>query len=285
VTGVSRGEGIGAAIARRLAAGGAGVFTQGWQAHDAAQPWGAGAAPKSPEAAQPWGRSAAPGAPEVAQPWGRGAAPGAPEVAQPWGPGPAPGAEGLAGHLEADLADPAAPAALLAAARIALGHVDVLVANHAASVGGTLEELTAEAIDHALAVNVRATLLLVQAFAAGFERGHGRVVLLTSGQGRGPMAGELPYAASKAALSGVVLSLSDHLAPRGITVNAVNPGPTDTGWAGDDVRSRVEAAMPRGRWGTPDDAARLVAWLASEESEWVTGQVIDSDGGFRYGGA
>ena len=43
--------------------------------------------------------------------------------------------------------------------------------------------------------------------------------------------------------------------------------------------------MPRGRWGTPDDAARLVAWLASEESEWVTGQVIDSDGGFRYGGA
>lgn len=255
MTGVSRREGIGAAIARRLAAGGAAVFTQGWQAHDAAQPWGAGAVSETPE------------------------------VAQPWGPGAAPGWEGRAGHLEADLADPEAPAAVLAAARIALGHVDVLVANHAASVGGTLEELTAEAIDHALAVNVRATLLLVQAFAAGLDRGHGRVVLLTSGQGRGPMAGELPYAASKAALSGLVLSLSDHLAPRGITVNAVNPGPTDTGWAGDEVRTRVEAAMPRGRWGTPDDAARLVAWLASDESEWVTGQVIDSDGGFRYGGA
>jgi 3-oxoacyl-[acyl-carrier protein] reductase len=83
----------------------------------------------------------------------------------------------------------------------------------------------------------------------------------------------------------VVLSLSDHLAPRGITVNAVNPGPTDTGWPSGEVRARVEAAMPRGRWGAPDDAARLVAWLASEESAWVTGQVIDSDGGFRYGGA
>ena len=49
--------------------------------------------------------------------------------------------------------------------------------------------------------------------------------------------------------------------------------------------ARAQAAMPRGRWGTPEDAARLVAWLASEESGWVTGQVIDSDGGFRYGGA
>ena len=187
-----------------LVADGSAVFTQGWQAHDASQPWGAGEVPLR---------------------------------------------EGLAGHLEADLADPEAPEAVLAAARIALGHVDVLVANHAASVGGTLEEVTAAAIDRALVVNVRATLLLVQAFAAGFEGDHGRVVLLTSGQGRGPMPSELPYVASKAALSGSVLSLADHLAPRGITVNAINPGPTDTGWAPDEVVSRVEAAMPRGPLG------------------------------------
>jgi 3-oxoacyl-[acyl-carrier protein] reductase len=237
---VSRSEGIGFAIARRLVADGFAVFTQGWEAHDAAQPWGAGDVPLR---------------------------------------------EGLAGHLEADLADPEAPAAVLAAARIALGHVDVLVANHAASVGGTLDELTAAAIDTALVVNVRGTLLLVKEFAAGFEGDHGRVVLFTSGQGRGPMPGELPYVASKAALSGSVVSLADALAPRGITLNAVNPGPTNTGWAPEDVRREVEAAMPHGRWGTPEDAARLVAWLASEESGWVTGQVIDSDGGFRYGGA
>ncbi len=191
----------------------------------------------------------------------------------------------FAGHLEADLADPEAPAAVFGAARLALGHVDVLVANHAASIAGTLEEVTAASIDTALIVNVRATLLLVRAFAAGFDGDHGRVVLLTSGQGRGPMPGELPYIASKAALSGSVMSLADHLAARGITVNAVNPGPTDTGWAPEEVVSRVEAAMPQGRWGTPEDAARLVAWLASEDSGWVTGQVIDSDGGFRYGGA
>jgi 3-oxoacyl-[acyl-carrier protein] reductase len=237
---VSRSEGIGFAIAQRLVADGFAVFTQGWQAHDSSQPWGAGEVPLR---------------------------------------------EGFAGHLEADLADPEAPEAVLAAARIALGNVDVLVANHAASVGGTLEEITAASLDAALVVNVRATLLLVKAFAAGFEGEHGRVVLLTSGQGRGPMPSELPYVASKAALSGTVLSLADHLAARAITVNAINPGPTHTGWAPPEVQAQVEAAMPHGRWGTPEDAARLVAWLASDESAWVTGQVIDSDGGFRYGGA
>jgi 3-oxoacyl-[acyl-carrier protein] reductase len=208
------------------------------------------------------------------------------DAGQPWGADPTAAREGFAGHLEADLADPEGPAAVLGAARLALGHVDVLVANHAASVEGTVEEMTAQSIDLALAVNVRATLLLVQAFAAGFEGAEGgRVILLTSGQGRGPMTREIPYATSKAALSGIVLTLAAALAPRGITVNAVNPGPTDTGWAPDDVRSEVLEAMPRRRWGVPDDAARLIAWLASEESEWVTGQVIDSDGGFGYGGA
>jgi 3-oxoacyl-[acyl-carrier protein] reductase len=208
------------------------------------------------------------------------------DAEQPWGAGDAPARDGLAGHLEADLADPEGPAAVMGAARIALGQVDVLVANHAASVEGTVEAMTAQSIDLALAVNVRATLLLVQQFAAGFEGGRGgRVILLTSGQGRGPMPREVPYATSKAALSGIVPTLAAALAPRGITVNAVNPGPTDTGWAPEDVRASVVEAMPRGRWGTPEDAARLIAWLASEESEWVTGQVIDSDGGFGYGGA
>jgi 3-oxoacyl-[acyl-carrier protein] reductase len=193
---------------------------------------------------------------------------------------------GAAGHLDLDLSEPAAPARLVSAAVAAVGPLDVLIANHAASGDENLEQLTAEVIDHALAVNVRATLLLVQGFAAAHAGGPGgRVVLLTSGQGRGPMARELPYVASKAALSGLVASLADHLAPRGISVNAVNPGPTDTGWAPKEIVEQATAAMPRGRWGSPDDAARLIAWLASEESDWVTGQVIDSDGGFRYGGA
>ena len=91
--------------------------------------------------------------------------------------------------------------------------------------------------------------------------------------------GQAAYAASKGALHQITQSLSHHLISRGITVNAVNPGPTDTGWASEDVFRAVLANSPRGRWGTSDDVARLIAWLATDDAEWVTGQVINSTGG------
>jgi NAD(P)-dependent dehydrogenase (short-subunit alcohol dehydrogenase family) len=105
---------------------------------------------------------------------------------------------------------------------------------------------------------------------------------MTSGQHLGPMKSEVAYAASKGAIHQVTLTLSDELIDRGITVNTVNPGPTDTGWIPEDWDPR--ARNPLGRWGQPDDAARLIAWLCSDEAEWVTGQVINSEGGFRRWG-
>jgi 3-oxoacyl-[acyl-carrier protein] reductase len=121
----------------------------------------------------------------------------------------------------------------------------------------------------------------VKAFAARHDdaRPGGRVVLMTSGQHLGPMPGELAYIASKGALHQVTRSLAAHLAARGITVNTVNPGATDTGWATPAVHEAVLAHAPLGRWGTPDDAARLIAWLATDDARWITGQVIDSTGG------
>jgi 3-oxoacyl-[acyl-carrier protein] reductase len=92
------------------------------------------------------------------------------------------------------------------------------------------------------------------------------------------MAREVAYAISKGALQQATLTLADELAERGITVNAVNPGPTDTGWLAGEKPGRE---MPFGRWGDPDDAARLVAWLCSDDARWITGQTIDSEGGFR----
>ncbi len=86
--------------------------------------------------------------------------------------------------------------------------------------------------------------------------------------------------ASKGALHQLTPSLAAHLMPRGITVNCVDPGPNDTGYAYEATRAWVAQRMPGGRWGMPADTAKLVAWLVSDEADWVTGQVIASDGGW-----
>jgi 3-oxoacyl-[acyl-carrier protein] reductase len=241
VTGVSRRIGIGYGISRRLLDAGAQVFIQGYTTHDARQSWGA----------DPGGMAA---------------------VAAELGGLP---------FAEADFADAEAPARVIAAASDALGPLDILVANHARSGHGRLPDLTSDEIDSFLHENVRATLLLVREFAARHDdaRGGGRVILMTSGQHLGPMSREVAYAVSKGAIQQATATLADELAGRRITVNAVNPGPTDTGWGLADIDPGDE--MPQGRWGEPDDAARLIAWLCSDDARWITGQTINSEGGFR----
>jgi 3-oxoacyl-[acyl-carrier protein] reductase len=248
VTGVSRRSGIGFAIAQRLLADGASVLVHSWAPHDADQAWGA-----DPE--------------------------GVDALVAALGP------RERVEHLALDFADADAPARAVQAAVERFGALDVLVANHARSSQQSLEELTAAELDAGWAVNARASLLLVQAFAAAHDDGRpgGRVVLFTSGQHLAPMAAELPYAVSKGAIHQMTRSLADHLADRGITVNCVNPGPTDTGWATPELDDIVRRAMPFGRWGTPADVAHLVGFLVSDDGAWITGQVIDSEGGFRRG--
>jgi 3-oxoacyl-[acyl-carrier protein] reductase len=238
---VGRRAGIGYAISRRLLAAGASVFFQAWTPYDTAA-WNADPAEADAVLA------------------------GLRETG------------GRVESLQANFAEPDAPAALVDAAQAAFGHVDILVVNHTRSGDGTLDELTAEQLDDFLQENVRASLLLVKEFAARHDgRPGGRVVLMTSGQHIGPMTSEIAYAVSKGALHQATKTLSEALIDRGITVNTVNPGPTETGWIGD-----VEpTSMPLGRWGEPDDAARLIAWLCTDDARWITGQVIDSEGGFR----
>jgi 3-oxoacyl-[acyl-carrier protein] reductase len=251
VTGVSRREGIGFAVARRLAARGAELLVQGFAPYDRAMPWGA-------DADQAGLLS------ELRRvPSGRGT---------------------RVEHVEADFADPEAPGRVVGAAVAAFGHVDVLVANHTYSTRQPFLGLEADEIDRHLAVVVRGTLLLVRDFARQHDgRPGGRVVMLTSGQHLGPMGGEVAYAAAKGALHQVTWTLSDLLIDRGITVNTVNPGPTDSGWAAPEEHERARRHFPLGRWGQPGDAARLIGWLCTDEAQWVTGQVIDSEGGFRRG--
>ncbi len=79
----------------------------------------------------------------------------------------------------------------------------------------------------------------------------------------------------------MTLTLADQLADRAITVNCVNPGPVDTGWASPGQIAAAADRMPAGRWGEGDDPARLIAWLVSDDGRWMTGQVLNTEGGFR----
>jgi 3-oxoacyl-[acyl-carrier protein] reductase len=95
------------------------------------------------------------------------------------------------------------------------------------------------------------------------------------------MPGELAYAATKASIDAFTLTFAAEVAQFGITVNAVDPGPTDTGWMSADLRTALALRSPSKRVGHPDDAARLVEFLISDDASWITGQIIRSDGGFR----
>lgn len=245
ITGVSRRIGIGFAIARRPAQMGADLFIQSWSPYDAAQPWGAD--PNGMDVVLAELRAS-----------GR-----------------------RVEHLAANFRDPGAPGHVVRAAQATFGHLDILIANHAYSTMGALEDLTADDIDAHLEANVRGTLLLVKEWAAQHDdsRTGGRVIMMTSGQHHGPRPGELAYIASKGAVHQLTKSLAAHLAPRGITVNTVNPGATDTGYATPEVYQAVLRDSPMGRWGEPDDAARLIAWLVSDDARWITGEVINSTGG------
>lgn len=243
VTGAGRRQGIGAAICRALAEKGADVFFTYWSASDSSM---------SPDEE---------GNPEALLDELRDA--------------------GVrAGAMELDLSLADSPEWLLDAAAERLGPSSILVNNAAYSTRDGYEELNAATLDAHYAVNLRATALLSVVFARRFEGDSGRIINLTSGQSLGPMPGELAYAATKGAIEAFTRTLSAELGHKGTTVNAVNPGPTDTGWMTEDLEGDLSSKFALGRIGEPEDAARLVAFLAGEEAAWITGQVIHSEGGF-----
>jgi 3-oxoacyl-[acyl-carrier protein] reductase len=244
VTGASRAIGIGAATARRLAAAGAAVYLTWYHAYDAEMPWGSRA-----EEVQTL----------LADLRGQGV--------------PAAG-------MELDLSRPEAAARLFDQVERELGVPDILVNNATYSVNADITQLTAELLDRHYAVNLRGMALLCAEFARRFAKPEGgRIINLTSGQGVGPMPGELPYVATKGAVEAFTVTLSAELAPRHITVNAIDPGATDTGWMSPELYAQIKASTPMGRVGQPEDAARLITFLASDDAAWITGQIIHSTGG------
>ncbi len=186
-------------------------------------------------------------------------------------------------QMEADFMNPESPAVVVKKANNSFKHIEILIVNHTYDTLKSLSQLTVEEIDKHLIINVRASLTLIKEFVEQYSgNSGGRIILLTSGQHLGPMT-DLAYVASKGALHQLTNSLSDILIEKGITVNSVNPGPTKTYIPCEEINKAVLERMPQERWGEPDDVARLIAWLISDEAGWVTGQVIDSEGGFRRG--
>ncbi|MGP4040156.1 SDR family oxidoreductase [Gracilibacillus sp. D59] len=186
-------------------------------------------------------------------------------------------------NLQIDLSQSDAAFEILDTVTKKFGLPSILVNNAAHSTRDGYVELDAQTLDDHYVVNMRSTFLLCTRFARLFEKSNlnaGRIINMTSGQDLGPMTGELAYAATKGAIVSFTRSLSQELAPLGITVNAVNPGPTDSTWMTDDVRKALLPKFPMGRIGRPEDVARTIRFLASDEAAWITGQVINSEGGF-----
>jgi 3-oxoacyl-[acyl-carrier protein] reductase len=181
----------------------------------------------------------------------------------------------------ADLADPGTPARLLGAVASDLGPVTALVLSHSHGVDSSILDTTLESWDAHYAVNVRAAWLAIKAFAEQLPPidrldDGARIVALTSDH----VVHNLPYGSSKGALDRLVIAAARELGHLGVSSNALNPGPIDTGWMDDDDRASGTERQPTGRLGTPSDIGRVVRFLLSPEGRWISGQLIKADGGF-----
>ena len=243
ITGASRRQGIGAAICRALAVQHVHIAFTHWQPFDRVQTYGADEDGPSALAQE----LEAFGVRTVA--------------------------------IEADLAEPTCPHRVLQQTIDVLGYPHILVNNAAHATQASYMQLDATMLDAHYAVNVRGMALLSVAFARHWpQQADGRIINLSSGQSLGPMPGELAYVATKGAVEAFTRTLAAEVAERGITVNAIDPGGTDTGWMSETLKADIQSAMRMRRVGQPEDAARLVVFLASAASSWITGQVIHSRG-------
>jgi 3-oxoacyl-[acyl-carrier protein] reductase len=204
-------------------------------------------------------------------------------------------AGGIASHTLGDVSLEADAVRMVAEVVERWGRLDILVNNAGAPQGADrneIEDVPAAAWDNVMGVNARGTFLMARAAVPAMRRqGWGRIVNVSSKAAFRPGRRRAAYAASKAAIVGFTKSLALDLAPFGITVNAVCPGPIRTSRAistnrreyGNDVErgfAERAKAIPVGRFGSPEEVAAVIAFLVAEAAAFVTGQAIGVDGGW-----
>jgi 3-oxoacyl-[acyl-carrier protein] reductase len=194
-------------------------------------------------------------------------------------------AGGKAIAVQANVADPAAIAPLIDAVATQLGPIDVLVNNAGIYEFGPLEAITPEHFHKQFNVNVLGLLLVTQAAVPRFNPAGGSIINIGSVVASG-FANSAVYSATKGAVNTITGSLSKELGAKKIRVNALNPGLVETegtqdaGFIGSDFEKHAAAATPLGRIGQPNDIARVAAFLASDDSGWLSGQTVYASGGY-----
>ena len=185
--------------------------------------------------------------------------------------------------VKCDVSDAAQVKDLMDAALAKFGRIDILVNNAGITRDGLLMMMKEADFDAVISANLRGTFLCMKAVARTMmKQRYGRIVNLSSVVGLRGNAGQVNYAASKAGVIGMTKSLAKELASRGVTVNAVAPGFIDTDMTAampEAAKTATLATIPMGRLGAPEDVARAVAFLASGEAAYITGQVLAVDGG------
>lgn len=183
----------------------------------------------------------------------------------------------LAGaDYDCDLSTPSGPEELIEMVERDHGSIGALVLSHAHDVETGILDTTAESFDRHFAVNARASLLMIAAFARQVPDDGGAVLAFTSDA----TTGNLPYGASKGALDRIVISAARELGHLGISANVLNPGPIDTGWMDEELKETLTSHHPLGRLGTPTGIGSIVSFLVSAEGRWISGQLLNTDGGF-----
>ncbi|WP_231733733.1 SDR family oxidoreductase [Sphingomonas sp. CCH9-H8] len=188
-------------------------------------------------------------------------------------------AGGTALSIRADSADPTAIRAATAQTAEALGQIDVVVVNAGIIRIATVDAFTLEDLDLMLAVNVRGVFLAIQA-AASHMRDGGRIITIGSNTAvRTGTPGASVYAMTKAAVASMAKGVALDLAPRGITVNNIQPGPTETDMTAGMI-PQLREMIPLRRVGQPAEIAGLISYLASDQAGYMTGASLTIDGGF-----
>jgi len=193
---------------------------------------------------------------------------------------------GRAVAVQANVADPKAIDGLVNAVAAELGPIDVLVNNAGIYEFGPLEQITPDHFHKQFDLNVLGLLLTTKAAVAKFNPKGGSVINIGSVVGRMAFPNAAVYSATKGAVDSITVSLSKELGPKGIRVNALNPGiietegTRDADFIGSDFEKGAAKETPLGRIGQPQDVATAAAFLASTDSGWINGQTIYASGGF-----